>query len=79
MSNLVKLNIVPGIKLPHNVEGVQVSDAGMLVEMEVKQRLMTLRPHLFHKSDPDWPSKVERVEIVTPAKVKKLDATDNPS
>jgi len=77
--NLVKLNIVPGVRLPHNIEGVQVSDAGMLVQLKEKQRLMSLRPGLFHKNDSDWPSKVERVEIVTPVKVKKADAADNPT
>lgn len=65
MSNkLVPLNILAGVRLPHNIEGVDVQTADQLVDLATKQRLMSLRPSLFAKNDPDRPAKVVEVEIV---------------
>jgi hypothetical protein len=43
----------------------------MLIDLETKQRLMSLRPGLFLKGDPDWPKKVVSVEIVADAETKE--------
>jgi len=70
MSKQVRLGIRPGIRLPHNIEGVEVVSADQLVDLKTKQRLMVLRPGLFQKGDPDWPKKVVSVEIVAEAETK---------
>lgn len=63
MSKLVRANIIPGVRLPHNIEGVQIDNHDQLIELADKQRLMALRPNLFSKKDADWPAKVASVEL----------------
>jgi hypothetical protein len=70
MSKQVRLGIRPGIRLPHNIEGIQVETADQLVSLETKHRLMALRPNLFRQNDPDWPKKVVSVEVVAEAEIE---------
>lgn len=84
MSKLVALGIIAGVRLPHIIEGVDVQTADQLVDLATKQRLMSLRPSLFRKNDPDWPAKVVSVAIVAEeaepeTKKGKKSAGDHPA